>query len=291
ADLVLLAACTVTARAAQKGRRALRSQLRARPGLRVAVLGCLTDEDRRLYQSLGGAVTFLPSATDERFVAELAPICDALAAAEPRVGPVLAADGARRRTRAFLKVEDGCDLRCSFCVIPSVRGAARSRPLDEVVGEARGMVGEGVREIVLTGVHLGHYGRGPLRGGACGPLAELVQRLAALPRDFRLRLSSLEASELTPELLDPFTRERPPLAPPRPRPLQSGAERVLRRMRRPYTARLFRTRVDELRRRLDDPGLTTDVMVGFPGESDADFAATVALCRDGGFSRLHVFRY
>lgn len=126
ADLLVLAACTVTARAARKSQRALRAQLRERPGLRVAVLGCLTDEDRRFYQALGSAVTVLPSATDDRFVERLAPLCDELVAAAGSDG-ASAEVAPRRRTRAFLKVEDGCDLRCSFCVIPSVRGPARSR--------------------------------------------------------------------------------------------------------------------------------------------------------------------
>jgi threonylcarbamoyladenosine tRNA methylthiotransferase MtaB len=295
ADLLLLAACTVTARAARKGRRALRLQLREQPDLRVAVLGCLTDEDRRFYHALGDVVTLLPSATDERFTASLAPLADAVAAraapAAPRRvdrrDPAVGHD--RRRTRAFLKVEDGCDLACSFCVLPKVRGPARSRDVDAIVREARARIDEGVRELVVTGVHLGHFGRA---GGRCGEatLATLLRRLAALPGDFRLRLSSLEASELTSELADLFVDE-PRLVPHLHLPLQSGSERVLRRMRRPYTAELFRRKVLALRERLDDPGLTTDVMVGFPGESDADFEATAQLCRDAGFSKLHLFTY
>jgi threonylcarbamoyladenosine tRNA methylthiotransferase MtaB len=297
ADLLLLAACTVTARAASKGQRALRTRLKQQPQLRVAVLGCLTDEDRRFYHALGGAVTLLPSATDERFVATLAPIADELAAraapAKPapvdRDDPRIGHD--RRRTRAFLKVEDGCDLACSFCIIPKVRGPARSRAVEEIVAEARTRIGEGVRELVLTGVHLGQFGRGfaaAPRGGSS--LATLVRRLAALPGDFRLRLSSLEASELTAELAGLFVHE-PRLVPHLHLPLQSGSERILRRMRRPYTTELYRRRILELRERLDDPGLTTDVMVGFPGESDADFAATAELCRAAGFAKLHLFSY
>lgn len=291
ADLLLLAACTVTARAASKGKRALRTRLREHPDLRVAVLGCLTEEDRRFYHALGGAVTLLPSATDERFVAALAPLADELQAriapARPRPAdrddPRIGHD--RRRTRAFLKVEDGCDLACSYCIIPKVRGPARSRPVDEIVAEARTRIDEGVRELVLTGVHLGHYGR---RGATS--LATLVRRLAALPGDFRLRLSSLEASEWTMELADLFVSE-PRLVPHLHLPLQSGSERILRRMRRPYTAELYRRRILELRERLDDPGLTTDVMVGFPGEEEADFAATAELCRTAGFAKLHLFSY
>jgi threonylcarbamoyladenosine tRNA methylthiotransferase MtaB len=298
ADLLLLAACTVTARAARKSQRALRSRLRKEPELRVAVLGCLTAEDRAFYHALGGRVTLLPSATDARFTSALAPLADELAARGAAAPPLMldrerddpAVGHGRRRTRAYLKVEDGCDLDCSFCIIPKVRGRARSRALAEIVAEARARIDEGVRELVLTGVHLGHFGRGLPSGGGDASLAALVRRLAALPGDFRLRLSSLEASELTPELADLFVHE-PRLVPHLHLPLQSGSERVLRRMRRPYTAELYRRRILGLRERLDDPGLTTDVMVGFPGESDADFAATAELCRAAGFAKLHLFSY
>lgn len=143
-----------------------------------------------------------------------------------------------------------------------------------------------MREIVLTGVHLGHYGRRASRVS----LATLVRRLARLPGDFRLRLSSLEASELTPELIDLLQYE-PRLVPHLHLPLQSGSERILKLMRRPYTAELFRRRIGEVRERVDDPGLTTDVLIGFPGETPTDFDATQALCAEAGFAKLHLFSF
>ena len=279
AALLLLASCTVTGTAAGKGRQAMRAMLRRHPGAHVAVLGCFTEDDRRLYEELAPSVTFLPSARNDGFL-------DAL---EPLVGKTTAATSAHcyrpRRTRAYLKVEDGCDLSCSFCIIPSVRGRARSRDPAEIEREVRDLVEAGTREVVLTGVHLGHYGR-----RIQADLPTLLRRLLAIEGDWRLRLSSLEVSELSEELLD-LLAGHPRLVPHLHLPLQSGSNRILLAMRRPYDAELFRAQVARLRQRLDHPALTTDVIVGFPGESDADFAATLALVREAAFSKLHVFPF
>ncbi len=282
ADVLLLASCTVTATAASKGRQSIRAMLRRHPDAEVAVMGCLTEEDRRFYASLEAPVTILPSAREDRFLEDLAP-----AARRARRFPNAPAPTHRGtvRTRFFLKVEDGCDLACSYCVIPSVRGKARSRTADDIEAEVRHEVDRGVPEIVLTGVHLGHYGR---RGSESLP--QLLRRLDKVPGNWRMRLSSLEASELSPEMIDVITGSGR-IVPHLHLPLQSGSEAVLRAMRRPYTAALFRRKVREIRQRWDRPAITTDVILGFPGERDQDFQDTLDLCQEAGFSKIHQFPY
>lgn len=277
ASVLLLASCTVTSTAARKGRQTVRAALRRHPGAHVLVMGCFTEEDRELYSSLPAPVTFLPSARDDDFLAALGPLLGP--------GPARPLSPASRRTRAFLKVEDGCDLSCSFCIIPSVRGRARSRAPEAVLAEAEEIIARGTREIVLTGVHLGHYGR-----HLDHDLAALVSRLVALPGEFRVRLSSLEVSELTPALVDLLVAS-PRLVPHLHLPLQSGSEAILRSMRRPYRADQFRATVRALRARIPELSLTTDVIVGFPGESEADFEATRQTCIEAAFSQIHIFPY
>ena len=192
-----------------------------------------------------------------------------------------------RHTRAFIKVEDGCDLNCSFCIIPSVRGKAVSRPMDSTLEEARRLVDRGYREIVLTGVHLGHYGR-DLKGRSLLP--ELSEKLLSIKGLDRLRLSSIEANEISDPLLDLMAAE-PRFCPHLHLPLQSGDDDVLQAMRRRYNTTQFLDACERTAARVADPGLTTDVIVGFPGETEDQFQNTLDLCRRVGFSRIHVFPY
>ena len=295
ADVLLLAGCTVTAVAARKSKKLVRSFLRRRPEGRVGVLGCVSAGDRRWYETLTPRVTFLPSARDDQFLSALEPILSRGRSVPSCPAPV--SDGAKstgrsmperappaRRTRVFLKVEDGCDLRCAYCIIPQVRGRARSRGASEIVEEFGSLVRQGTREIVLTGVHLGHYGR-----RSPDSLPGLLRSLLDTPGDWRLRISSLEVSEIDPELREILTHAR--IVPHLHLPLQSGSARVLRRMRRPYTLDRFRQTVSQVREELDEPALTTDVIVGFPGEEEGDHRDTLQLCREIGFDKIHVFPF
>jgi threonylcarbamoyladenosine tRNA methylthiotransferase MtaB len=198
------------------------------------------------------------------------------------------------RKRAYVKVQDGCLLRCSYCIIPQVRPQLSSRPLKHLEDEVRRLVDNGYREIVLTGIHLGHYGvdwNWHKPKSQWVRLSHLVDRLAALPGDFRLRLSSLEATEVTRELLDVLAAHGDKVCPHLHVCLQSGSDAVLRRMRRRWSSRMFLDRCRMLRERLDQPALTTDVIVGFPGESAEDFEATCRVTREAGFSKIHVFPF
>jgi threonylcarbamoyladenosine tRNA methylthiotransferase MtaB len=190
-------------------------------------------------------------------------------------------------TRAFVKVQDGCQHRCSFCIVPYARGGSRSQPPDVVLGQVEALVDAGYREIVLTGVDLGHYGWDQVPRGS---LAGLVRRLLDVRGLGRLRLSSILPAYFTPELIETIAGE-PRVCRHLHVPLQSGSDRVLRAMRRPYTAGRYRALVERLARDLPDLGLGTDVITGFPGETGAEFAETEAMLAALPFTYLHVFSY
>ncbi|MHC4917001.1 MAG: MiaB/RimO family radical SAM methylthiotransferase, partial [Planctomycetota bacterium] len=221
---------------------------------------------------------------------KLDPELPALAALLGRASPPPRTGGITRfdaHCRAFVKVQDGCDAFCAYCVIPRLRGAPRSRPLREIRREAEDLAESGHRELVVSGVHLGLYGRD--LDGRPGLADVLRTVLDAAPRA-RVRLSSLDPTELDDEILGLAATE-PRVCPHLHLPLQSGDAGVLRAMRRRYDPPGFLRAVDRARARLDRPGITTDVMTGFPGESDAAFRNTVEVCRRAGFSRMHVFPF
>jgi threonylcarbamoyladenosine tRNA methylthiotransferase MtaB len=185
-------------------------------------------------------------------------------------------------------------LRCSFCIIPHVRPQLTSRPLAHILDEVRRLVDGGYREVVLTGIHLGHYGVDWNRDRPKHEwtrLSHLVDEIARLPGDFRVRLSSIEATEVTRELIDVMADRPDRVCPHLHISMQSGSDSVLRRMRRRWGSQRFVDRCRMLGERLDRPAITTDVIVGFPGETDAEFAETIATCREVGFSKIHIFPF
>jgi threonylcarbamoyladenosine tRNA methylthiotransferase MtaB len=198
------------------------------------------------------------------------------------------------RQRAYVKVQDGCLLNCAFCIIPTVRPSMASRPPADILSEVGTLVRNGYREIVLTGVHLGHYGVEWNRGRPKRQwlrLSHLLRQIVALGEGFRLRLSSIEATEVTRELIDALAEFPDRICPHLHVCLQSGSDRVLRRMRRRWGAQRFVDRCGLIKEKLVEPALTTDVIVGFPGETDADFEATCRVCRQVGFSKVHIFPF
>lgn len=283
ADVVVINTCTVTETATAEAQRTVRRLARRFPFAQITVTGCAADSHREEFLTLPG-VRQVVGHEDKSSLCE-----------DPRLTPEdsvpsifdLTISRFDRHTRAFLKIEDGCDLNCSFCIIPKVRGTAVSRPLESAVEEAKRLIDHGHREIVLTGVHLGSYGkdRGPR-----SMLPELVERLLALPDLGRLRLSSIEANEISDSLIALMASE-PRFCPHLHLPLQSGDDDVLRAMRRRYNARQYLAACDRVRENVLDPSFTTDVIVGFPGESDAQFENTLTLCRRLEFSRIHIFPY
>jgi len=283
ADLYVLNTCTVTETATAEARRAARRLARRFPFAEITVTGCAADSHREEFLGIPGVRRVVPH--DEK----------GGLGGDPRLAPTdtrpsifdLSISRFDGHTRAFLKVEDGCDLNCSFCIIPKVRGRALSRPLESAVEEARRLVGSGYQEIVLTGVHLGSYGKDLAKRSL---LPDLVERLLGLGGLARVRLSSLEANELSEELIALMASE-PRFCPHLHLPLQSGDDEILRAMRRRYNSAQFEAACGRVAKRVAEPGLTTDVIVGFPGETDRHFENTLDVCRRVGFSRIHIFPY
>jgi threonylcarbamoyladenosine tRNA methylthiotransferase MtaB len=283
ADLCIVNTCTVTHEADAKGRQLIRRLAQDNPGAAIVVMGCYATREPETVGRLPGVTKVI---TDK---AQLADELRPFGVSRPLAG-ISRFDGHRR---AFVKVQDGCLLNCSFCIIPKVRPVLRSRPLEEVTAEVARLVAGGFREIVLTGIHLGHYGidlsRGKPKSQWCR-LWHLLGRLDELPGDFRVRLSSLEAAEVRGELVDALAQS-PRVCPHLHLCLQSGSDRILGLMRRRYRVAGFLERCRRLRAALDWPALTTDIIIGFPGERDADFEATCQVAREVGLSKIHIFSY
>ena len=269
-DLAIVNTCCVTHEAVSKSRQAVSKA--ARSHRRVYVTGCAANLDGA-FREVADNVLVVPRVGDE-----------AAAAVAGDVGAIACVQDGHRleRTRAFVKIQDGCSFSCAFCVIPLVRGGTRSRRADAVLAEARRRAEQGHREIVLTGVNLGCF-----RDRDAGyTLARLVRAAGALPGVQRLRLSSIEINHLTAELVAAL-RETPTVSRHLHIPLQSGDDAVLRSMRRRYTSALYLSKVEEL----SDFNLTADVIVGFPGEDEEAFERTLHVVDAAGVTKVHVFPY
>ncbi|HOX05070.1 MAG TPA: MiaB/RimO family radical SAM methylthiotransferase [Planctomycetota bacterium] len=290
AGLSLVNSCAVTAAAERRSLDAARELRRASPGGRLVLAGCLVSHLGR-EEALARSGADLALAQDEKAAwpgpAAEAPGTDGSRPSPQPCGEPAGISRFDGHSRAFLKVQDGCAAGCSYCVVPALRGRPRSRPPAEIAAEAARLAADGRRELVLCGTHLGWYGRDLGRGLELADVVEAV--LAAAPRA-RVRLSSLEAGELSARLLELAAGE-PRVCPHFHLPLQSGDDVVLRAMNRRGRSGDFLAAVERLRGRLDLPAVTTDVIVGFPGEDRRAFARTLELCRRAGFSRLHVFRF
>jgi threonylcarbamoyladenosine tRNA methylthiotransferase MtaB len=284
ADLCVVNTCTVTHEGDAKSRQTIRRLAKHNPGARIIVMGCYAT---RAPDEVAGLPRVAEVITDKRELPDLL----------ARAGVVDLPTGISSfagHQRAYVKVQDGCMLRCSFCIIPYVRPHLASRPPEHIVAEVEGLYANGYREFVLTGIHLGHYGVERNRGRSKRDwtrLSHLLERLVRIDGDFRIRLSSIEATEVTRELVEVMAAHPAKICPHLHISLQSGSEAVLRRMRRRWGPRRFVDRCKLVQRALDQPAITTDIIVGFPGESEADFQATCDVARDVGFSKIHIFPY
>jgi threonylcarbamoyladenosine tRNA methylthiotransferase MtaB len=289
ADVVVINTCAVTARAELSDRQAIRRARRENPSARIVVTGCWAQINPGAVAALPG-VDLVVGVSHRHRIGELVEELARGSVVGDVTGGVSLAPAPPVRTsrsRAFLKVQDGCQHRCAFCIVPVARGASRSREPEVIVAQAAALVGAGHPEIVLTGIDMGHY------GADLTPRTSLAALLRALVdvRGLRwLRLSSILPAYFTADLLEVVTGS-PLVVPHLHIPLQSGSDRVLRRMRRPYTRAMYSRLVDRLAAAMPDLGLGTDVIAGFPGESDADAAATAEAVAALPFSYLHVFPY
>lgn len=295
AEIIVVNTCTVTGEAEKKTRKAIHRALRANQNAKVIVTGCASNIDPEGYAALDPRVVIV----DKMDLLEV-PV-DAPA----RVGESFP-------VRVGIKIQDGCDHACTFCIVHVARGKAWSRPSDEIVAEVCALEDAGVREIVMTGIDLGSYdepipGRSEAGGmvptlsdiadadacqeGQKRDLAWLLRLLLARTKECRFRISSIEPISVTDELIELMARSNGRICEHLHLPLQSGSSKVLSEMERPYDATFFRDLVDKLRAAMPNISLTTDLMVAFPGETEEDFQESLGLARYARFSKIHVFRY
>ncbi len=284
ADLVVVNTCAVTEEAVRKSRQLIRRSHRQNPAAKLVMSGCYASLDPEEAAAELGVDLVVPNVDKDRLVAiateALAlPVMPAQAS-EPGEHPLLA----RNRQRAFIKVQDGCRYRCTFCIVTLARGEERSRPIGDIVDEINRLHATGINEVVLTGVHLGGYGSD--RGSDLFALIQAVLADTAVPR---IRLGSLEPWDLPKGLWRLFADPR--LMPHLHLPLQSGADSVLRRMARRCRTDDFRRLMSEARAAVPDFVATTDIIVGFPGESDEEWRQTLEFVEEMGFAHLHIFAY
>lgn len=277
ADVIVLNTCAVTSQAAKRSRHRLRALHRANPAARIAAVGCWTTGHSDAAVDYPGVAWVIPNEQKAEAVERI------LGSA---VDPAPWQPGFWRHTRAFLGVQDGCDHTCTYCITRVLRGPARSRPLDDVVRSVQALVEQGAQEVVLTGVSLGAYGQ-DLKGDQT--LASLVASLLAETQVPRLRLSSIEPWDVDEALLRQW--EDPRLCRQLHVPLQSGSDLVLKKMGRRITTAAFAEMVTRAREIAPAMAVTTDVLVGFPGETRDAFEESLAFVEEMGFARLHVFRY
>ncbi len=288
-DLLVVNSCTVTERAGEKVDEKIRSLTRKNPDARIIVTGCMSETDRHRLEKIPSVVHLIGNEEKHR-VAEVIQgelLLDAKPSRKSREIFNLKISGFEGRTRAFLKIQDGCDSFCSYCIIPYMRGASRSRDHDQVLDEARRLAAAGFSEVVLTGIHLRQWG---LDLGIEDGLATLLGDLRRIEGLERIRLSSIGEGAFTDSFIDAFRKDEG-LCRFFHVPLQSGSERILQRMRRDYSIEQFVDAMQRVRDRLPDAVLATDVIVGFPGETEADFSQTMELLERLQFFKVHLFPY
>ena len=296
ADVCIVNTCTVTGKAAMQSRQVIRQFMRRHAGARIVVTGCYAQTAPDEIEKIGG-VHYIIGHFDKSEIPRL--IVESMAKAGPgtrrRVRNIQQAKAFSlppapaygRRTRPFLKIQDGCDRFCTYCIVPHARGPSRSMALETVLQELTQLGGRGFREVVLTGIHLGAYGQDldpPLE------LIDLLKRIEARPPVPRLRLSSIEPDEVNPVLVALLAASRV-FCPHLHLPLQSGDDQVLERMRRPYTRHDFAQTVTRIKAAMPQCAIGADVLIGFPGENQAAFERTYELIAELPLAYLHVFPF
>lgn len=284
ADVFVINTCTVTGVSDRKARKLIRRLAREHPDALIVVTGCYAERAAEEIRGIEGVDLVLGNQEKREIASRIA---EALGLPPPPPERDLWITRFDGQTRALVKVEDGCDSFCAYCIVPYVRGRVRSRPVEEVVEEVRRLAEAGYKEIVITGIHLGCYGKD---WGGKPSLEDLLRAVAEVDGIGRIRLSSVEPMDVTPGLLKLMASDDR-FAHHLHLPLQSGSDKVLKLMRRPYTGEEFERVVDMARSAMPDIGITTDIIVGFPGEGEEEFRESYEFVERIAFSRLHVFRF
>lgn len=279
ADVNIVNSCTVTADADSSCRQLVRKLLREQPASRIVVTGCYAERAADELSAVSSRVEVFGN-HEKPLIAVALGVPTACVQAAANSGVTALGD----RTRAYIKVQDGCDAKCTYCIIPTVRPTLICRAPDLILLEAKNLLAKGFREIVLTGVRLGRYEHGSVT------LVPLIRSLIELPGEFRVRLSSIEVTEIPDDIIELAARH-PKLCPFFHIPMQSGNDEILHRMGRWYNAAQYRDRIRQIKSRIPDVALSADVIVGFAGEEESHFRNTTALLEEEGFSRVHAFRY
>ena len=292
-DIIVINTCSVTAVADQKSRQIIRREKRNNPEAIVCVMGCYSQKNAEYVQKECGADIIVGTSNRRKLV----DFCkDFIKDKKPKIEiepnprefkyESFKTVAIPNSTRAYVKIEDGCNNFCSYCTIPYTRGVARSRDKDEVLSEISTLVEHGFKEIVLTGIHTAHYG---LDNNGCS-FSDLVEQICNIPGLYRLRISSIEESEIDDKFIE-LLKKYPCIADHMHMPLQSGSPSVLKRMCRKYNVNDFINKVNRIREVRPDIAITTDVIVGFPGETDEEFNETFNFIKNVNFAELHVFPF
>lgn len=276
ADLCIVNTCTVTESADSSSRSQIRALIKKNPNAKIVVTGCMVENDAEGIKNIDQNIQIIPNKQKENLIEKIFPDEEDL--------PEFMIEKFDQHTRAFIKVQDGCNSYCTYCTIPYVRGRSRSRPMKDILNEVAGLVKNGYKEIVITGINVGDYEDGDLR------LADLVREVDLVEGVKRLRISSIDPDEVDDKLLDVVINGKN-TCPSMHIVLQSGSNVVLKRMNRKYTRQMFFDSVDRLKNARSDFTFTTDVIVGFPGESEIDFNETIDAIEKINFAKVHMFPY
>jgi threonylcarbamoyladenosine tRNA methylthiotransferase MtaB len=292
ADIYVINTCAVTQVGERKSRQMIRKAIGANPEAVIAVTGCYAQTAPQELAGIPG-INLVIGMADRHRIVDLVEefrqtrrnMVRVSATAELTAWQDLPVGAAGERTRATLKIEEGCDQFCSYCIVPYARGRVRSMPLDQVVEKLWALADQGYQEVVLTGIHLGSYGKDLNR-----TLEQLLREIVKLPGNFRIRLGSIDPHEIDGDLIDTIVNNQR-ICQFLHIPLQSGSSRILQLMNRHYTCEEYAELLKVLREKNPLIAIGTDLIVGFPGETERDFNEMASYVRDQAFSRIHVFRY
>jgi threonylcarbamoyladenosine tRNA methylthiotransferase MtaB len=264
ADTYLINTCTVTSSADQKSRALIRNSIRENPKAKIIITGCMVKYDRDFLAGIKGVSLIISKSFFSEGITDF-----------------------KGHTRAFLKVQDGCNNFCSYCKVPLVRGRSRSRPLNEVIKEGELLAAKGFKELVLTGICLGSYGKDIGKGT---DLVKMITELEKIKGLFRIRLSSIEAGDVTDALINKLAQSDK-LCPHLHIPIQSGDDEILKKMKRRYTRKFYLALISKLKRKVPDLSITTDCLLGFPQENEKNFRSTLTLIKKIVPLKTHIFPY
>ncbi len=281
ADVCIVNTCTVTESADKGSRQEIKQLAKRNPGSRLVVTGCFAERQPDLIRQMEGVTDVISNKDKENLLKIVYP---------EEEWPEFSIQHFEAHTRAFVKVQDGCNSYCTYCIIPYVRGRSRSRSKDEILREIEGLIAQGYKEIVLTGINIGDFDGGVQEGETPVRLADLIRAVDPMPGLHRLRVSSIDPDEVDDNLADAILNGKR-TCPSMHIVLQSGSNVILKRMNRKYTRQIFTDTVERLKAANPDFSFTTDVIVGFPGETDVDHQETLDIMRQVRFAKVHMFPF